>query len=342
MITGPALVPQANLSPPFPDLHALHTQLKRDSRLPSSIFICAQDPDTRLHSTAHEARRLIYILLGFGIPLESWMTSTTSQGIMIREEAIAIIYPLLSGRRIGQLREAGLQVQCTVSEATSDEEEPSIATSRIKGSLPSGAFDASGQCVRIVDTHLDRILRNPHAEKSRLIEMVAGLTNIEPEKLAGDASSFQSSLGSGSMLSLSYDTSKLLHWDNSSLLGRAGLGDVQLAGPIALSHGLSALSLSQDSFDWSALKSEVSKMKFPWEAETPSLTNQSISQPCAMSTKNHASSPSGGPFMQLLRPLHWSSSSSVFSKMASAGLRWDPSGRPEESSDETDSQHSMD
>ncbi|CAG8753463.1 3377_t:CDS:2, partial [Acaulospora colombiana] len=143
---------------------------------------------------------------------------------------------------------------------TSDEDEPSTATSRIKGSLSSGAFDASGQAVRIIDTHLDRILRNPHAEKLRLVEMIAGLTNLEPERLVGDTSPFQSNLKSGSVLTLSQDC-KLWYSKETKLtscLSRVVYkGDVQLAGPIALSRGLSALSLSQDNFDWSALKSEI-------------------------------------------------------------------------------------
>jgi hypothetical protein len=78
------------MPPLSPTNRTLPKRSKDNNRLPSSILIHARDPDTRLHSMVYEARRLTYVLLGFGVPLDSWMISMTSQGIMVREEVSAL------------------------------------------------------------------------------------------------------------------------------------------------------------------------------------------------------------------------------------------------------------
>jgi len=126
-------------------------------------------------------------------------------------------------------------------------------------------------------------------------------------------------------------------------------GNTQLAGPLSIGPPIHSKSDSNpERFDWRAMRTEVMKMKLPWEMAGDSPASPA-SLPYSSSTPLHSSSsfteqelsPADMHFRQLLRPRLWSSSN-TFSRMAAAGMRWgefdgvDPNSTDESGSDEPD------
>ncbi len=118
-------------------------------------------------------------------------------------------------------------------------------------------------------------------------------------------------------------------------------GESQLAGPLSTPEG-AFIQSNDGTFDWRAMRTEVMKMKLPWEVSDSSTTPppSSLYSPTAASHTSSFTeledSPADVHFRQLLRPNLWSTSR-TFSRMAASGMRWGEfNGVDPELSDDSD------
>lgn len=89
-----------------------------------TVLVQADDPEKRMQTAPHEARRLMCALIAVGVPMEWWMVGVTANGFIVRDEvsrslvclstincvqqAASLILPLLTGPTLKQLSAIGM------------------------------------------------------------------------------------------------------------------------------------------------------------------------------------------------------------------------------------------
>ncbi|CCA73155.1 hypothetical protein PIIN_07109 [Serendipita indica DSM 11827] len=274
-----------------------------------AIYVHCPRPNVQLLSSAHEARRLVCLLIGLGIPLDWASVDPLGYGIMIRSEAVASLLSVIRQDSFNTLRSAGVSLSLTLPP-----QEQLINSITQSKPITLETLGNHETLVSITDTRADRRLRDHAAEHSRLaglVRQVSGSLHSLEQPTSLDV--YQS--GDRIFLTLDEVSSNSITDVAVSDLHQLGLavyrGKNLLTSPATEMTPVASLETQAGAnpvFDWRALRTEVLKMKLPWETDGD---NEHIPSPYQRWIRGMAS-------------FRWSASSSTYSTMATAGLRWSP------------------
>ncbi|KAG8830965.1 hypothetical protein FRC17_003994 [Serendipita sp. 399] len=276
------------------------------------VSFSSSDESLQLLLPTQEARRLICILVGLGIPLEWDMVAISRDGITICDENRELVTSHLTEECLKTLNGRGINVSIGRGELLSQDEVNELLNTsvvhRLEGS-PEKLDDLTGQ-LSFVDTRCERWRRSSHWESIRLQNLLRTVLkmvippNEDKDQLDLGVQINHQYRALGFLLAL--NISQQLTAEDISNLSLHGLaafrGYSQVGGPILPCAAPTVTQKEEPSpFDWRALRTEVLKMKLPWES-TGGSTHSAISL--------HSPSLS---YPYVFKPL---------SKMATAGIRW--------------------